>query len=114
MVVNFLIATLIGFMGGLGLLMTLQGVRGNKVLPDRSDFESDAEVGFGESFSWFVGACLTGVAMYLITGWIVLAAATVGAISFLPRVLAERNHKEDLDRTRAIACLLYTSDAADE
>ena len=46
---NFLVATLIGFGGGLGLLMLIQGVRGHQLLPD---LDKDAAGDGAETIVW--------------------------------------------------------------
>ena len=99
---NHFIAALIGLTGGLGVLMVVQGLRGHKVLPDRSDFAS-GDVDGAETLLWFLGGSLAAIVVFAATGWIVLAAATLGFVAWFPRLKVEGGADEDIERTKAIA-----------
>lgn len=97
---NFLVATLIGFGGGLGLLMLIQGVRGYQLLPD---LDKDAAGDGAETIVWVFAGLLAGLVILVVTGWIVLAVATFGFIAFLPRLRDDAEAKHDIEKTKAIA-----------
>lgn len=99
---NSLIAVLIGLVGGLGLLMLIQGIRGNQVLPNASDFDTEHDVSPAEMFAWFVGGCIAAIGVFLVTGWFVLAVTVLGVVTWMPRMLNQRG-TDDLERTKAIA-----------
>lgn len=100
---NLAIAALIGFGGGLGLLMVIQGIRGYKVLPSRSDFVDGEGVDGVEMLVWSLGGCLAAIVVFAATGWIVLAVATLGGVAGWPRLRLEGSSEEDIDKTKAIA-----------
>lgn len=100
---NLAIAALIGFVGGLGLLMVVQGIRGYKVLPSRDDFADGESVDSTEMLVWFLGGCLAAIVAFAATGWIVLAVATLVAVAGWPRLRLGGSTEEEIEKTKAIA-----------
>lgn len=100
---NLAIAALIGFVGGLGLLMVVQGIRGYKVLPSRSDFADGEGVDGAESLVWFLGGCLAAIVVFAATGWIVLTVATLAVVAAFPRLRVGKTSEDAIEKTKAIA-----------
>ena len=89
-----------GFGGGLGLVMMIQGFRGKRVLPE---IASDGSANVAEFAAWAAAGLFVAIITFALTGWFVLAVAFGGLVMRVPRVRAESQAKEDMDRTKAIA-----------
>ena len=99
---NGLIATALGLMIGLGVLLLLQGIRGKAVVPTMDDIAPGMRPEV--ALAWFSGGLISGLLVFAVTGWIV-PAVTLGAMVMVGhKLIGGRKERADLvARTEAVA-----------
>lgn len=99
---DLLVATVLAMCVALGCIMLFQGLRGKAVLPSLSDIAPG--VSAERVLAWFAAGLMTGLLLYSITGWIVLAVTAGGTVVFGHRVVGgDRERRDFIARTEAIA-----------
>ena len=99
---NALIATCLGLMVGLGVWLLVQGIRGKAVVPPMEDIAPGmrSEV----ALAWFSGGLMTGLIVFALTGWIVLAVTLGGLVMFGHKFFGGRRERAGfVARTEAVA-----------
>lgn len=100
---NLLIAAVLGALTGLGLLLILNGIRGNQLLPEAATVFGD-ETSRAVALAAAMGALVVGVLVYLVTGWPVAAFGIAIVTLLIPRNLGSRRAQVSyVERTNAIA-----------
>ncbi|MDW3220930.1 MAG: hypothetical protein R8F63_20190 [Acidimicrobiales bacterium] len=100
---SLLMAAAAGTGIGLGVLLIVAGLRGQRILPglDRL-FPSATNV--ETAAAWCGAAAITGIVVYALVGWPVAAVLAAGTVIWLPRPLAARTNRDTaVARTEAIA-----------
>lgn len=101
-----LVVVLISALVGLGLMLILQGVRGNAVLPRRSSPSRPV------SLPLLSGAFLIGCGVYAVTGWPVGAGIVAVGIAMSPKLLGGKR-VSDRSRQRSEAVATFTEQVRD-
>jgi len=98
-----LVAAALGAAAGLGLLLIINGVRGQRILPEAATVfgsQTSRELALVVSLV----ALVVAVLVYLVTGWPVAAAGAAVVTLLTPRSLgSRRRHVSYIERTNAVA-----------
>lgn len=87
---------------GLGVLLTVQAIRGRRVLPELRHPRSKTSI--EQRVAWGGAAAIAALAILAITGWPVAAVATFGAVIYGRRMLGGNSTRAtSIARTQAIA-----------
>lgn len=99
---NALVAAAYGLGVGLGVLLLIQGIRGKAVVPTMEDLAPGMRPEI--ALAWFAGGLMSGLLIFAVTGWIVLAVTIAGLVMFGHRLIGDRKAREThVARTEAIA-----------
>lgn len=100
---SLLIAATAGTGIGLGVLLIVAGLRGQRILPGLDRLLPSA-TNVEMAAAWCGAAAITGIVVYALVGWPVAAALAAGTVIWLPRPLAARTNRDTaVARTEAIA-----------
>lgn len=100
---NALVMVACGACVGLGVLLFVQGVRGNQVLPSFDRFVPQGATREATLVAFAV-ALVVGVAVFVVTGWPVAAVGTAVMAAMAPRTLGQRSNAVSyVEQTEAIA-----------
>ena len=102
---DVLVALMIGVLTGTGVLLVVAGLRGNPILPRPQRASTlPTQVGSDRGLVWLVGSMVTGLVVLALTGWLVAAAAASVGMWSARRWAARRGDaKAATARTEAIA-----------
>ena len=100
--VNALVATALGLMVGLGVLLVIQGLRGRPVVATMTGFVPSARLEI--AVVWVCGGLVLGLLVWAVTGWIVLAVVLGGLVVSGPSMTGGRHERADfVARSEAVA-----------
>lgn len=98
-----LMAVTLGAVAGIGLVLIINGVRGRRVLPTRSEVFGH-RVSQETALAGLLVALLVGVGVFTLTGWPVAALAATAATLTVPRSFgARQEQRRYISRTNAVA-----------